>query len=169
MSKRKPSEAPAAAATAAPKTTHLTSRNPPWTYLKLQLTHQPNTSNTTKSQPLDPLTARTHLTSALSQFLGLTGTAIPVDILKITTPGLDTADDSSSGSTSQEKIVWVRVPRADATAVVDALSSWIGGGSGGGGGEDDDDAVGAVAWRVCARGNHLGGLTCGGGEDLFLS
>ncbi|PKY05460.1 hypothetical protein P168DRAFT_303258 [Aspergillus campestris IBT 28561] len=144
MSKRKPSEAPEAAATA-PKTTHLTSRNSPWTYLKLQLTHQPNTSNTTKTQPLDPLTARTHLTSALSQFLGLTGTAIPLDILKITTPGLDTASDS--GSTNQEKIVWVRVPRADATAVVDALSSWIGGGSGGGGGEDGDDAVGAVAWR----------------------
>ncbi|PLN82072.1 hypothetical protein BDW42DRAFT_167540, partial [Aspergillus taichungensis] len=148
MSKRKPDEASTPAS--APKTTHLTSRNPPWTYLKLQLTHQPNTSNTTKSQPLDPLTARTHLTSALSQFLGLTGTAIPLDILKITTPGLDAAGDDGSinTKTSQEKIVWVRVPRADATAVVDALSSWIGGGNGGGGGEGgDDDAVGAVAWR----------------------
>ena len=33
MSKRKPDGPPAPA----PKTTHLTSRNPPWTYLKLQL------------------------------------------------------------------------------------------------------------------------------------
>lgn len=107
------------------------------------------------SQPLDALSARTYLSSALSQFLGLTGTAIPIDILKIE-PG----SSSSSPSTGSDKsdCVWVRVPREDAAAVVAALSSWIGGGASGTN----------VAWRVCAKGNYLGALVHGSGRDLFV-
>ncbi|OJJ41411.1 hypothetical protein ASPWEDRAFT_74393, partial [Aspergillus wentii DTO 134E9] len=132
-----------------PKVIHFTSRNPPWTYLKLQLIHQPDTSTAIQSHPLDPLTARTHLTTALSQFLGLTGTTISIDILKISS--------DVSAPNKDNKMVWIRVPRPDAAAVVAALSSWIGGSS----------KSGSVAWRVCAKGNYLGALVRGNGEDLF--
>ncbi|CAI7604234.1 unnamed protein product [Penicillium glandicola] len=129
-----------------PKTLHFTSRNPPWTYLKLKLVSQPGSA----PQPLDPISARTYLSSALSQFLGLTGTAIPIDILKI---------ESRSSSTKHD-IVWIRVPREDASAVVSAVSSWIGGNNSAGSAD--------VAWRVCAKGNFLGALVAGSGADLFV-
>ncbi|CAI7609619.1 unnamed protein product [Penicillium viridicatum] len=133
---------------AKPKTLHFTSRNPPWTYLKLKLIPQPGSA----PQPLDPLSARTYLSSALSQFLGLTGTAIPIDILKI---------ENQSSSTPKRDIVWIRVPREDASAVVSAVSSWIGGGN-------NSSGSGDVAWRVCAKGNFLGALVAGSGADLFV-
>ncbi|KAL7650588.1 hypothetical protein ACMYSQ_010365 [Aspergillus niger] len=148
-----------------PKTIHFTSRTPTWTYLKLQLVTNPPSTSTS---PLDPLTARTYLSAALSQFLGLMGTTIPIDILKVSPP-------SSSSSTEGGKTggsgntVWTRVPRDDAAAVVAALSSWIGGGTGtntNGGG----DAAGgsSVAWRVCAKGNYLGALVNRGGGEVFV-
>ncbi|KAJ5146282.1 uncharacterized protein N7515_000846 [Penicillium bovifimosum] len=133
---------------AKPKTIHFTSRNPPWTYLKLKLVYQPGSS----PQPLDHLSARTYLSSALSQFLGLTGTAIPIDILKI---------EEGSPSITKHDVVWIRVPREDASAVVGAVSSWIGGGNNSMGSTD-------VAWRVCAKGNFLGALVSGSGADLFV-
>ncbi|KAJ5619039.1 hypothetical protein N7510_003023 [Penicillium lagena] len=144
-----------------PKVTHFTSRNPPWTYLKLRLIPQPGSS----PQPLDALSARTYLSAALSQFLGLTGTAIPIDILKIENELLDS--NAQPTSTAQSKnvkrcdTVWVRVPREDAAAVVAALSSWVGGSNGG------SSAV-SVAWRICAKGNFLGALVAGSGRDLFV-
>jgi ribonuclease P/MRP protein subunit POP8 len=49
------------------------------------------------------------LTSALNQFLGIYGTAVPVDILKCEGPN-----------------VWIRVPREDSSATTEALSGWIG-------------------------------------------
>ncbi|KAL4919457.1 hypothetical protein BDW62DRAFT_40218 [Aspergillus aurantiobrunneus] len=140
------------------KTITFTARNPPWTYLKLQLIHQPNTSTTTKSTPLDPLTARTHLNTALSQFLGLSGTSIPIDILSVTPE----PDLSQSQSQPVDKYIWIRVPRQDASAVVAAVSSWIGGVS-------ESDTGGSVAWRVCAKGNFLDALARGSGVDLFQS
>ncbi|KAL1984452.1 hypothetical protein VTN96DRAFT_9146 [Rasamsonia emersonii] len=137
---------------------HFTSRNPLWTYLKLQLiTHPLSLSAAT----LDAVTARTYLTSALSQFLGLTGTAIPIDILKI--------EKARRG----DVFMWIRVPREDVAAVVSALSSWIGGStststtsstSSAGIGVGDG---GNVAWRVCAKGNFLGALVHGSGSELF--
>ncbi|KAJ5165347.1 uncharacterized protein N7500_007177 [Penicillium coprophilum] len=130
-----------------PKTLHFTSRNPPWTYLKLKLIPQPGSA----PQPLDPLSARTYLSSALSQFLGLTGTAIPIDILKI---------ENASPSITKYDIVWIRVPREDVSAVVSAVSSWIGGNNSAGSAD--------VAWRVCAKGNFLGALVAGSGADLFV-
>ncbi|KAJ5804038.1 uncharacterized protein N7518_000341 [Penicillium psychrosexuale] len=131
-----------------PKIIHFTSRNPPWTYLKLKLVSQPGSA----PQPLDALSARTYLSSALSQFLGLTGTAIPIDILKI---------EDGSPSTTKYHIMWIRVPREDASAVVSAVSSWIGGGN-------NSASSGDVAWRVCAKGNFLGALVAGSGADLFV-
>jgi ribonuclease P/MRP protein subunit POP8 len=104
---------------------------------------------------LDALTARTHLTAALSQFLGLAGTAISVDILKIESTPLKRRDADHDGRGGV--YLWIRVPREDASAVVAAVSSWIGGESSGA----------EVAWRVCSKGNYLGGLVFGSGGDLF--
>lgn len=92
------------------QTRTLTIRHPPHTYLHLTLfpssSSHPNTTDTTP----DILTLRTHLTTALQQFLGLSGTAIPIDILKI------------EGSEC-----WIRVPREDAGMVVGALGGGVGG------------------------------------------
>lgn len=59
--------------------------------------------------------------------------------------------------------VFIRVPREDASAVVAALSSWIGSdtsiGTGTGGG--------SVAWRICAKANFLGAVVAGSGAELF--
>lgn len=83
--------------------TQFTIRNPPWSYLHLSLIT--NSSN----YQLDALTAHLHLRAALSQFLGLHGTAIPIDILKL------------SGND-----VYVRVPNEDSSAVVIAVGGWVG-------------------------------------------
>ncbi|PYH33828.1 uncharacterized protein BO87DRAFT_459554 [Aspergillus neoniger CBS 115656] len=158
-----------------PKTIHFTSRTPTWTYLKLQLINNPPTSTT--STPLDPVTARTYLSAALSQFLGLTGTSIPIDILKISPPSSSStstggkAGGGGGGGAGLGSTVWTRVPREDAAAVVAALSSWIGGSanaSGGGGSGDVGGGGGSVAWRVCAKGNYLGALVNGGGGEVFI-
>ena len=103
---------------------------------------------------LDALSARTYLSCALSQFLGLTGTAIPIDILKIEPRGTKT----NGNGVNKYDSAWVRVPRDDGAAVVAAISSWIGGSGSGSG----------AAWRVCAKGNYLGALVAGSGGDLFV-
>jgi ribonuclease P/MRP protein subunit POP8 len=83
--------------------TQFTIRNPQWSYLQLSLiANSPN-------YQLDALTAHLHLRAALSQFLGLHGTAIPVDILKL-----------------HDNDVHIRVPREDASAVVIAVGGWVG-------------------------------------------
>jgi ribonuclease P/MRP protein subunit POP8 len=83
--------------------TQFTIRNPPWSYLQLSLiTNSPN-------YQLDALTAHLHLRAALSQFLGLHGTAIPMDILKL-----------------HNNDVHIRVPSEDASAVVIAVGGWVG-------------------------------------------
>ncbi|CAK48803.1 uncharacterized protein AlacWU_02906 [Aspergillus niger] len=138
-----------------PKTIHFTSRTPTWTYLKLQLVTNPPSTSTS---PLDPLTARTYLSAALSQFLGLMGTTIPLDILKVSPPPSSSSSTEGGKTGGSGSTVWARVPRDDAAAVVAALSSWIGGSTGtntNGGG----DAAGgsSVAWRLNGRGHSLMG------------
>lgn len=113
----------------------ITIRNPPFTYLHL-------TSSTTSlplsnSSPIDILTARAHLTSALSQFLGITGTAVPIDFLKVA-----------------DRELWIRVPREDEAVVVGALSQWVG-------------KDGGVSWRVKGKGAWLGVVATGDGHELF--
>lgn len=102
------------------------------------------------SMALDPLTAKTYLTAALSQYLGLSGTAIPVDILKI----------GNRLGRSDGKSAWIRVPYEDAAPVTAAMSSWIGADSGSGSSN--------VAWRVVSRRSHLGALVGGSGKELFI-
>lgn len=110
-----------------PTTEPLTVRTPPYTYLHLSLL---SSSSLPTCPPLDALTAHKYLNSALRQFLGITGTAIPIDILKV-----------------EARDVWIRVPREDGGAVVAALGSWVGSGDGG-----------SVSWRVKGRGEWLGAV-----------
>lgn len=94
-----------------PPTTSITLRNPHWSYIHLQ--HLPSTtanSNTTpNTTPLDAPTIHLHLRSALTQFLGLHGSAIALDILKI-----------------EHHNVWLRVQAEDRVAFVAAIGGWVG-------------------------------------------
>ncbi|KAE9993574.1 hypothetical protein EG327_004333 [Venturia inaequalis] len=82
---------------------------PRWTYFHLQLfTSSSSTSKPTADEAaLDAITVRRYLSAALSRFLGQTGAATPIDILKL-----------------DQQHVWIRVPSDDATAVHEAVSSW---------------------------------------------
>ncbi|KAI5297293.1 hypothetical protein KEM55_004901, partial [Ascosphaera atra] len=107
--------------------------------------------SSTAFSSFDALTARTYLTSALSQYLGLVGTSIPIDILKLKTDG-----QQQQGRNC--KAVWIRVPRDDAAAVAGAISSWVG---------NSASETEAVALRVVAKGNFLGALVAPKTADLF--
>lgn len=92
--------------------TRFTLRDPPYSYIHLRIANQTANSTSRKQKEqleLDEITALSHLTSATSQYLGLTGTAIPIDILKV-----------------QALEAWIRLPIEDERAVVAALSQWIG-------------------------------------------
>ncbi|WEW56610.1 ribonuclease P [Emydomyces testavorans] len=128
-----------------------TSHRPEWAYIHLELVTQPSEPST---EFLDLLTARTYLTSALSQFLGLSGTAIPIDILKLQTEELPTV--TASAKRKIRNMLWIRVPHDDAAAVIAAVSSWVGGGGV------------AVAWKIRGKGSWLGALVGGTGRELFL-
>jgi len=104
----------------------LTIKHPPFSYACLELISDPPSKAS-----LDDLTVRSYLTSAFTQFLGLTGSAISVDILKV-----------------EDKECWIRVPREDLSAVVAAVGGWVGG----------SDKNGRVGWRVRVSGNWLGSL-----------
>ena len=119
--------------------TTFTLRNPPCGYLHLELSTE-NTGSKPVISAIDAITVRTHLSSALKQYLGLTGLAIQIDILKI--------DPESSGA-------WVRVPREDERAVVAALSQWAG--------------HGGVCLRVLGKSSWLGGLTNSGTDRKLWS
>lgn len=104
-------------------TTSKTITSPPFSFVCLELV--PDAGAGTN---LDELTVRTYITSALTQFLGLTGSSISVDILKV-----------------QGKECWIRVPREDLSPVVAAAGGWVGG----------TEAEGRVGWKVKASGNWL--------------
>ncbi|CAN9380968.1 unnamed protein product [Alternaria alternata] len=138
-----------------------TFRKTAWSYFHLILLTPgtaaipPATASTdsTTTTSLSPLLASSLLTHSLRSYLGITGTAIPIDMLKI------------SG-----RSVWVRIPRQDARAFRASLSGWVGTCDG----EDIPGVEGGmgvkvgVAWRVVGEGGVLGGITTGGdGMDLF--
>lgn len=84
-------------------TTH---RRPQWTYFHLAL------FTIAPGQAPDIITVKQHLNSATTRFLGLLGSAIPVDILH------------QSGSD-----LWLRVPRDASVAFHEAVSGWSGSGA----------------------------------------
>ncbi|KAK4203692.1 hypothetical protein QBC40DRAFT_274263 [Triangularia verruculosa] len=91
---------------------------------------------------LDPLQLKSYLTSALSQFLGQTGTAIPIDILSV----------SSSSA-------WVRLPRPDLAAFSAAIAAFPGISSG----------RERIVLKVEAAGDYLGALISRSkdGDDIW--
>ena len=101
-------------------------KTPAFSYVCLELM-----SDGATPPSLDDLSVRSYLTSGLSQFLGLTGSAISVDILKV-----------------EDKECWVRVPREDLSAVLAATGQWSSGVNNGS----------RMAWRLKASGNWLGSL-----------
>ncbi|PMD28305.1 hypothetical protein NA56DRAFT_614575 [Hyaloscypha hepaticicola] len=100
-----------------------TIKTPPFSYAHLQLI-----SDSDNIKDLDSLIVRSHITAALTQFLGVTGSAISVDILKV-----------------EGTECWIRVPREDLSSVVAALGGWVGG-------KENEDKVG---WKVKGSGNWL--------------
>lgn len=83
-----------------------TLRHPQWTYFRLSL------FTTDREQPsMDAISARQNLNSALTRFLGLTGSSILLDIIRL-----------------EGRELWVRVPREDGKAFHEAISAWTGGG-----------------------------------------
>lgn len=113
-------------ATKSHEITSRTIKTPAFSYACLELISDPSSK-----VPLDDLTIRSYLTSAFTQFLGLTGSAISVDILKV-----------------EPKACWIRVPREDLNLTIAAAGGWIGRGENGL----------EVGWRVRASGNWLGSL-----------
>ncbi|KUJ20224.1 uncharacterized protein LY89DRAFT_474568 [Mollisia scopiformis] len=103
-----------------------TIKAPPFSYVCLQLV-----SDLSRPPELDLLSVRSYITAGLTQFLGLTGSAIAVDILKV-----------------DQRACWIRVPREDLSPVIAALGGWVGG----------TESEGRVSWKVKAAGNWLGAL-----------
>ncbi|KAF2722045.1 hypothetical protein K431DRAFT_59086 [Polychaeton citri CBS 116435] len=58
---------------------------------------------------LDATTALLDIRASLSQFLGMHGTAIPIDVLKL-----------------QGRDVWIRIPSDDRHALIAAVGGWMG-------------------------------------------
>ncbi|KAL7812275.1 hypothetical protein V8C26DRAFT_407445 [Trichoderma gracile] len=89
-----------------------TIKAPPFSYIHLQLLTNPPEAAATLE--LDNLQVKSYCTAALRQFLGLTGTAIPLDVLKV-----------------EASECWIRVPRDDLGAFAAALTAWKGSSDGG--------------------------------------
>ncbi|KAI5367716.1 Putative ribonuclease P/MRP protein subunit Pop8 [Septoria linicola] len=78
-----------------------TIRKPDWAYIRLQ--HLSHSAIESSSSDLDGVTAQLHLTAALTSFLGVHGSAVPIDILRL-----------------EHQDVWIRVPADDRAALIAA-------------------------------------------------
>lgn len=118
-----------------------TIRSPPFAYAHLELvTSSSSTSSSLSSSAavsLDPIQVRTYLTSALRQFLGISGQAIAVDVLRV---------DGAR--------CWLRVPRDDLSAFAAAVTAWPGTAHEGSGGAQPQHAT----FRIRGCSDWLGGL-----------
>ncbi|KAF4460568.1 hypothetical protein FALBO_12651 [Fusarium albosuccineum] len=83
-----------------------TVKEPPFSYVHLELITD-SAANTPVT--LDNLMVKSYCTAALRQFLGLTGEAIPLDILKV-----------------ENSHAWVRIPRPDLGPFSAAITAWQG-------------------------------------------
>ncbi|KAI0437703.1 hypothetical protein F4803DRAFT_132691 [Xylaria telfairii] len=78
---------------------------PPYSYAHLELFNAKSGKNT----ELDALQVKSYCTAALNQFLGATGVAIPLDILKV-----------------EGQSCWLRLPRDNLGAFAAAITAWQG-------------------------------------------
>ncbi|KAH8162103.1 hypothetical protein CIB48_g6143 [Xylaria polymorpha] len=78
---------------------------PPYSYAHLELFN----AGSGKKEELDALQVKSYCTAALNQFLGATGVAIPLDILKV-----------------EGQSCWLRLPRDDLGAFAAAITAWQG-------------------------------------------
>ncbi|KAJ4340356.1 hypothetical protein N0V87_002648 [Didymella glomerata] len=142
------------------KETHVlhqtTFRKPTWSYFHLTLvtpgtaSQTPSASATpSDSRDIDALTVSTLLMQPLTAYLGITGSAVPIDILH-----------------TQGRNAHIRIPRQDARPFRAGLSNWIGGCDAGSVPGVKEGGRVNVAWRVVAEGGSLA-LMRGAGEELF--
>ncbi|KAI1354959.1 hypothetical protein F5Y01DRAFT_220971 [Xylaria sp. FL0043] len=78
---------------------------PPYSYAHLELFN----AESLKAVELDALQVKSYCTAALKQFLGATGIAIPLDILKV-----------------EGQSCWLRLPRDNLGAFAAAITAWQG-------------------------------------------
>jgi ribonuclease P/MRP protein subunit POP8 len=109
-----------------------TLRRPQWTYFHLSALRMES-----NPAPLDIITVRQNLSSAMARFLGFMGTTIDMDILKC-----------------EGDEVWVRVPRGSSKAFHEAIVSWTSPGE-------------QMKYIVKGRDDWLVRLAMGSGQDLF--
>ncbi|ERT02358.1 hypothetical protein HMPREF1624_00656 [Sporothrix schenckii ATCC 58251] len=102
---------------------------PPFAYAQIEVVQ--NHQSQESQGPLDALQVRSYCDAALKQFLGATGAAMPLDLLKL---------DGNE--------FWVRLPREDMGLFAAALAAWSSVSRGGT----------ATALRLRASGNWLGSL-----------
>lgn len=133
-----------------------TFRKPTWAYFHLTLVTPGTASQTplasavrSDSRDIDALTVSTLLTQPLTTYLGITGSAVPIDILH-----------------TQGRNAYVRIPRQDARAFRAGLSNWIGFCDAGSVPGLKEGGRMNVAWRVVAENGSLG-LLRGSGEEIF--
>ncbi|PFH57227.1 hypothetical protein XA68_15331 [Ophiocordyceps unilateralis] len=86
-----------------------TIKSPPFSYAHLELATDDDVDDGKPFVALDDLQVRSYCTAALRQFLGLTGVAISIDILKV-----------------DQRQCWVRVPRPDLGSFAAAITAWRG-------------------------------------------
>ena len=107
-----------------------TIKNSPFSYAQLELSAQGGSADA-EPPVLDAIQARAYCTEALRQFLGVSGMAISIDILKV-----------------EGRQCWVRVPGPDLALFSAAITAWNGSFSG----------ETCSVLRVKTSGNWLGAL-----------
>ncbi|CEI39524.1 hypothetical protein FVEN_g8733 [Fusarium venenatum] len=113
-----------------------TIKEPPFSYAHLELvTDAPSNSS---SATLDDLSLKSHCTAALRQFLGITGAAISIDILKV-----------------ENNHAWVRIPRPDLGSFAAAITAW--------GGTSDNGEQISLQLRQCS--DWLGAMVGADGQN----
>ncbi|KAK1989443.1 hypothetical protein LZ30DRAFT_744454 [Colletotrichum cereale] len=118
-----------------------TIKTPPFSYARLELVADSPQSHEAAGE-LDNLQVRSYCNAALRQFLGATGSAIPIDILKV---------DGNQ--------CWLRVPRPDFSPFAAAITAWAG----------VSEQGGRRVLQVKQCSDYLGAMAGADGQDKLWS
>ncbi|KAF4452655.1 hypothetical protein F53441_4523 [Fusarium austroafricanum] len=113
-----------------------TIKEPPFSYTHLELVT--GVLSSSSSVTLDNLSLKSYCTAALRQFLGINGTAISIDILKV-----------------ENNHAWVRIPQPDLGSFAAAIASWKG--------TNDNGQHVSLQLRQCS--DWLGAMVGADGQD----